>query len=268
MIKYVLGSSDDELERLRIQSELFEKPTIQTLNLAGIQQGMRCLDVGCGAGYTSLLMSQFIGRSGKVTGMDINENNIKICNTKVNHNNNKLKFMVGDLYDSILNKSSFDFVYSRFLFQHLPDPEKALERLLKLTVEKGVVVLEELDHGLWLSYPNDPNLRKLQKAYVSLLKLSGSDPYIARKLYGIFLKTGLKPNVSTYSVCVPMNNKSFNMMGVLLAKVLKSSILKNKLMTRTEFSQMLNGLKKYALNPTGLVIYALAFRIWARNDIR
>ena len=63
-----------------------------------------------------------------------------------------------------------------------------------------------------------------------------------------------------------MNDKSFNMMGILLAKVLKSSILKNNLMTRTEFSQMLNGLKKYALNPTGLVIYALAFRIWARNE--
>jgi hypothetical protein len=56
------------------------------------------------------------------------------------------------------------------------------------------------------------------------------------------------------------------MMGVLTAKVLKSSILKNNLMTSMEFSRMLNGLKKYALDPTGLVLYALTFRIWARKD--
>lgn len=268
LIKYVLGSSDDEQERLRIQSALFEQHTIQSLKLAGIQQGMRCLDVGCGAGHTSLLMSQLVGRSGKVLGMDINENIIRTCNTKIKYYESKLKFVVGDLYDSILDESSFDLVYSRFLFQHLRDPQKALERMLKLTIDRGVVVLEELDHGLWLSHPADPNLRKLQKAYVDLLKLSGADPYIARKLYGIFLKTGLKPKVSVYSACVPMNNKSFNMMGVLMAKVLKTSILKNNLMTRTEFSQMLNGLKKYALNPTGLVLYAITFRVWALKDRR
>jgi ubiquinone/menaquinone biosynthesis C-methylase UbiE len=268
LIKYVLGTSDNELERLRIQSALFEKQTIETLNLAGIQRGMSCLDVGCGQGHTSLLISQLVGRSGKVVGMDINEDNIKTCNTKVGHNNKKLKFIVGDIYKSMLDESSFDLVYSRFLFQHLPDPEKALERLLRLTVDGGIVVLEELDQGLWLSYPTDPNLRKLQKAYANLLKLSGSDPYIARKLYGIYLKTGLKPNVSGYSVCIPMNDKSFNMTGVLTAKVLKSSILKNNLMTSMEFSRMLNGLKKYALNPTGLVLYALTFRIWARKEGR
>lgn len=266
MIKYVLGTSDIELERLRIQSALFEKQTIHTLNLAGIQRGMRCLDVGCGQGYTSLLISQIVGGKGKVIGMDISEDNIKTCNTKISHNNKKLKFIVGDIYNSTLDESSFDFVYSRFLFQHLPDPEKALKRLLRLTVGDGILVLEELDQGLWLSYPTDPNLRKLQKAYVNLLKLSGSDPYIARKLYGIFYKTGLRPNVSCYSVCIPMNDKSFNMMGVLTAKVLKSSILKNNLMTSMEFSRMLNGLKKYALDPTGLVLYALTFRIWARKD--
>jgi len=100
---------------------------------------------------------------------------------------------------------------------------------------------------------------------VNLLKLSGSDPFIARKLNSIFLKNGLKPNVAAYSVCVRMNDNSFNMMGVLMAEVLKESMLKNNLMTQLEFDQMLNGLKKYALNPTGLVLYAIAFRIWTRK---
>jgi hypothetical protein len=98
------------------------------------------------------------------------------------------------------------------------------------------------------------------------LKLSGTDPFVARKLYGIFLKNGLKPNIAAYSVCVKMNDQPFNRMGVLMAEVLKESILKKNLMTLKQFNNMLAGLKAYALNPTGLVLYAIAFRLWARKE--
>jgi len=265
LINYVLGSTEKETQRLSIQSALFEKESVQTLNLAGIKKGMRCLDAGCGVGHTTLLMSNLVGRSGKVVGLDISEDNIDACKKKLGCVNDNLEFVVGDLHDTILEESSFDFVYSRFLFQHLTNPEKAVARISKLIAEEGIIAIEELDHGLWLSYPPDPNLRVLLKAYVKLLRLSGSDPFIARKLYGIFLKNGLKPNIAAYSVCVPMNDNSSNMMGVMMAEVLKERILKNNLMTQLEFNRMVDGLKKYALNPTGLVLYAIAFRIWTRK---
>src|SRR5713101_3841946 len=129
MINYVLGGSEKEIERLNIQSALFEKETMQTLNLAGIRQGMRCLDAGCGAGHTSFLMSNLVGRSGKVIGLDIREDNIDTCNKKLTRFNSNLEFVAGDLHGSILKDSSFDLVYSRFLFQHLIDPEKALVKI-------------------------------------------------------------------------------------------------------------------------------------------
>jgi hypothetical protein len=43
MTKYVLGSSEKEIERPNIQSALFEKETIQTLNVAGIKQACDAL---------------------------------------------------------------------------------------------------------------------------------------------------------------------------------------------------------------------------------
>jgi ubiquinone/menaquinone biosynthesis C-methylase UbiE len=265
LTRYVLGSSQKEIDRLNIQSALFSKETVQTLNLAGIKKGMRCLDAGCGVGHTTLLISDRVGESGKVIGLDIDEDNVNSCKKNLNCTKKNVEFLLGDLYDTVLTDSSFDFVYSRFLFQHLIYPEKAIARISKLTADKGIIAIEELDHGLWLSYPPDPNIKKLQKAYVNLLKLSGSDPFVARKLYGMFLRNDLKPNVGAYSVCVKMSDKPFNRMGVLMALVLKESILKNNLMTQQEFNQMQYGLKKYAKDPTGLVLYAIAFRIWARK---
>jgi ubiquinone/menaquinone biosynthesis C-methylase UbiE len=273
LVNYVLGVSDKEIERLNIQSSLFEKETIHTLNFAGIREGMRCLDLGCGIGHTSLLMSKLVGKSGSVVGLDISEDNIDICKKKLSDNINNLEFVVGDLLNdmTILKDSSFDFVYSRFLFQHLSDPRKALAQILKVTNKEGMIAVEELDHGLWLSYPPDPNLRRLRKAYLDLLKIHGSDPFIARKLYRIFLDTGLKPDVSAYSVCVRMGNhygnieSNHNMIGILMAEVLEEKILQNKLMTKPDFDQMLKGLKEYAKDPKGLVLYALAFRLWVKN---
>src|SRR2546426_11702038 len=65
MTRYVLGSSQKEIDRLNIQSALFAKETAQTLNLAGVKEGMRCLDAGCGIGHTTMLISDRVGDSGK-----------------------------------------------------------------------------------------------------------------------------------------------------------------------------------------------------------
>ena len=115
MINYVLGTAEKETERLSIQSTLFEKESIQTLNLAGIRQGMRCLDAGCGVGHTTLLVSNLVGKSGKVVGLDISADNIDACKKKLSHVNDNLEFVVGDIHDTKLEESSFDFVYSGFI---------------------------------------------------------------------------------------------------------------------------------------------------------
>ena len=96
MTSYVLGDSDKETDRLNIQLVLFENETIRTLKLAGIKQGIRCLDIGCGLGQTSLLMSRLIGKSGNVVGLDINKDNIKACRRKTYHNDN-VDFVAADI---------------------------------------------------------------------------------------------------------------------------------------------------------------------------
>jgi hypothetical protein len=52
---YALGHSDEELERLRVQSRFVEPITRQFFQEAGISTGMRVLDVGSGAGDVAFL---------------------------------------------------------------------------------------------------------------------------------------------------------------------------------------------------------------------
>src|SRR5262244_2296179 len=67
---YVLGHSDRELERLRLQAKLVDPITRQFLIEAGIAPGMRVLDIGSGAGDVAFLAAQLVGPAGQVVGVD------------------------------------------------------------------------------------------------------------------------------------------------------------------------------------------------------
>jgi ubiquinone/menaquinone biosynthesis C-methylase UbiE len=68
--RYALGHTEQELDRLSRQAEIFEPFTRQLLQQAGIGKGMRILDVGCGSGDVSFLASELVGPSGWVIGAD------------------------------------------------------------------------------------------------------------------------------------------------------------------------------------------------------
>jgi ubiquinone/menaquinone biosynthesis C-methylase UbiE len=261
-----LGSSDTEFQRLYLQSLTFENETTHTLRLAGIGAGMKCLDMGCGFGDTTFLMSKLVGHDGKVLGMDVNPECIEMAKRKLKASGiNNIEFAVGNAYDTGLKESSFDLIFSRFLFQHLKDCNAVIEEMSRIVLESGTICTEELDHGLWISYPEEPAIDSLRKCYIRLLEIYGSDPYIARKLYKIFLETNLKPNVSAYSICVPMIKEPHNALGVKIAEVLKDKIVKNDLMSIQDFDVMLKGLVDYSRTPDGMVMYAITFRVWGKK---
>src|SRR6478736_1912186 len=70
---YVLGHSELEMERLRVQARLINPITRQFLVEAGIATGMRVLDVGTGIGETAFLGAELVGSGGTITGVDRSE---------------------------------------------------------------------------------------------------------------------------------------------------------------------------------------------------
>jgi 2-polyprenyl-3-methyl-5-hydroxy-6-metoxy-1,4-benzoquinol methylase len=61
---YVLGNLAKEIKRLEIQAGLFGPLSREALVKAGIKKGMRCVDIGCGSGSVTRMMSDIVGRSG------------------------------------------------------------------------------------------------------------------------------------------------------------------------------------------------------------
>jgi hypothetical protein len=68
---YLLAGQMSELERLQLQSRVWEPAGRALLDRLGSGQGLRVVDVGCGCFGWLRLLSQWVGPKGSVTGTDV-----------------------------------------------------------------------------------------------------------------------------------------------------------------------------------------------------
>src|SRR5215218_1583286 len=71
--EYLLADQPSELERLQLQSRVWEPSGRQLLTTIGEGSGLRALDVGCGALGWLRILSEWVGLSGRVVGTDIDQ---------------------------------------------------------------------------------------------------------------------------------------------------------------------------------------------------
>jgi ubiquinone/menaquinone biosynthesis C-methylase UbiE len=258
---YILGNQDNEIARLEMQATLFEPLTKQTLLNAGLRKGMSCIDIGCGSGSVSRLMARLVGKTGQVVGVDIDDRYLQYCRQRVGSRQN-IKFIKDDICNSsLIEKESFDIIYSRFMFQHLKDRKQAVRSMKQLMKKRGTVMIQELDHapGSWLCYPENEVFNTLRKVYVTLIKKAGGDPLAGRKLYKLLIEESLDANVECYSPCVLMGHEPYSSLGWQLAESLKPQILEHSIQTKQEYAKMYGGLKNLSKSRGSFVAYSRLF---------
>jgi SAM-dependent methyltransferase len=69
--QYPIKTSADEFARLKIQSDLFRNDARTMLAKIGDGSGWRVLDLCCGTGGITDVLSEWVGRDGSVVGADI-----------------------------------------------------------------------------------------------------------------------------------------------------------------------------------------------------
>ena len=81
------------------------------------------LDFGCGIGQATYIFHQYA--PSKVTGIDIGENNIKICNSK-KESNEKIEFIMADLNSYDLGSNKYDLIWTDTTIEFL---QKELDKI-------------------------------------------------------------------------------------------------------------------------------------------
>jgi SAM-dependent methyltransferase len=159
---YLLANQPSELERLRLQSLVWEPPGRQLLPNVGGGPGGRALDVGCGAMGWLRILSEWVGPSGQVMGTDIDEGMLKAARSFLKEEEiTNVELVVDDLFDSKLEPQSFDLVHARFQIAPLGRGRDQVASHRRLVKPGGSLVLEEWDLASWHFNPPAPAAERL-----------------------------------------------------------------------------------------------------------
>jgi len=153
---------------------------------------MRALDAGAGTGAVARVMAQLVGPEGHVTALDISEPRLSFGRGLAEAQGiTNLEFCQDDLYAPTARAGSFDFVWCRFVFEYLDDPDRALASLIRLARPGGVVVVGDIDGNGLFGDPLPESLRAGIDRLRSILE-PRFDFFAGRKLFGRFARAGLR----------------------------------------------------------------------------
>src|SRR3954447_6825834 len=110
-----MGGESSELERLQLQSKVWEPAGGRLLADLGDGDGKRALDVGCGSMGWLRLLSRWVGPTGSCVGTDTDERMLTAARAFVaGERLTAVELLQDDLFDSKLPEASFDLVHARF----------------------------------------------------------------------------------------------------------------------------------------------------------
>jgi 2-polyprenyl-3-methyl-5-hydroxy-6-metoxy-1,4-benzoquinol methylase len=199
---YLLGHADAEVQRLRLQAHLYEQPTEQALRVAGLESGMRVLDIGCGPGDVSLIAARLVGPTGRVIGIDASPDIVALARQRAAENSVTTVSFEHSAVDDITPDEPVDAVIGRLILMHLPDPVATLRRLATLVRPGGVIAFCEFDVTAARSVPWLPTWQTATEAIASAFRVAGLDPQFGTTLHRLFRHAGLATPTLTISAPV------------------------------------------------------------------
>ena len=191
---YALGRSEEEYQRLTEQAAFLRPLTERLFRKAGIGPGMRVLDVGSGAGDVAFLVSELVGPTGEVVGMDLDGNALEKARERAKLLNiSNVTFVEGDVRNAELS-GEFDAAVGRLILLYFADPLDGLSTIVRRIKKGGIVAFHEMDMNKdynGLSYPVESIWNETAQTILQTFSGAGMHLRMGRLLMKTFLDAGL-----------------------------------------------------------------------------
>jgi SAM-dependent methyltransferase len=259
---YPLERREGEIERLRIQGEAMASESAIMLDRIGVRQGWHCLDLGCGPGGITGLMSEGVGASGRVVGLDADPVFIEHARRRAPAN---VEFVVGNAYQSNLPTGSFDLVHMRFVASTAGRPEALLREAIRLARPGGFVALQEPDMSTLNCYPPHPAWERLKGALIGAFASAGADINLAQRLFGLARSAGLTDvQYCPFLLGVRSGDPWIDYLPATVES-LRGTIIKEGLLTPAELDNAIADSRTRLVRPDTVFTSFTVAQVWGRT---
>jgi SAM-dependent methyltransferase len=113
------------------------------LKLLALAPGQLVLEVGVGTGDFAREVAAVVVPTGSVTGIDLSATMVATATERSAGADLPLTFQVGDVHQLDFPDYSFDRAYAASVFQHVDDPVRALQEMVRVTRPGGRIVVSQ-----------------------------------------------------------------------------------------------------------------------------
>jgi len=192
---YIHGTDPQEQRRLSLLNDRLNAASLREI---GIKPGERVLDLGSGLGQLTRAMAAASGGSGRVVGVDFSVEQVEEAKRIARDANEEhlVEFRVGDAASPPLREEewgTFDVAHTRFLLEHVRDPQSVVRTMARAVRPGGRIVLEDEDHDILRIWPEPPGVLAMWRAYIESYVRLGNDPQVGKKLVALLHGAGARP---------------------------------------------------------------------------
>jgi SAM-dependent methyltransferase len=265
---YLLGYSEAEKLRLRRQGAELRPESGWLFDRVGLAAGSWAIDLGCGPQGVLDLLSERVGSTGRVIGVERNRESVAMAKRFVaDRGLENVEVVRGDATATRLPGASFDLAHARLVLVNVPYVEAVVREMVRLARPGGVVASHEADY---VSHFCDPPLRawdRLFEIFKEYSSANGIDLFVGRRTHRLFREAGLvgievNPVIHVY----PHGHNRRAIFWHFLQNV-RDRLLEQGLMAESEFDELTAELKEHLDRPDTLVVSHLFFQVWGRKPL-
>ena len=173
---------------VRFMDEAQKPPAIQAsmrlmLERIALAPGEAVLDIGCGPGTDVFDMVELVGPAGRLVGLDASEVMIAEARRRTKELHVPITFEVGEVQALPFPDGTFDVCRAERLLEHLPDAERALTEMVRVTRPGGRILVFDFDWDtLIIDHPDRETTRTMVLSYSDSIR----NGWIGRQLPRLF----------------------------------------------------------------------------------
>lgn len=191
---YVLGTHDEEVERLGLQHRVWRPVVSDCWRRAGITIGSRVLDVGAGPGYATVDLAEIVGPTGEVYAVERSARFLKVAQERCAARGlSHVRFREGDLMEIEIGPLNFDFAWCRWVACFVSSPAKLIANIAGALRRGGVAMFHEYSHYETFQFlPRRPALEEFSEKVMTSWKAAGGLPNVAVEFPALLHDAGLE----------------------------------------------------------------------------